>query len=79
MACVPETSVVIRCFNEQKYLPGLFDALDRQSYRDFEVIIVDSGSFDRTRDIAEARAHKVLRISSHDFTFGYSLNTGIRA
>ncbi len=74
-----ETSVVIRCFNEQKYLPGLFDALDRQVYRDFEVIIVDSGSFDRTRDIAEARAHKVLRISSHDFTFGYSLNTGIRA
>ncbi len=74
-----ETSVVIRCFNEQKYLPGLFDALDAQTYRDFEVIVVDSGSFDRTRDIAEARAGKVLRISSHDFTFGYSLNTGIRA
>ena len=74
-----ETSVVIRCFNEQKYLPGLFDALDAQIYRDFEIIVVDSGSFDRTRDIAEARAHKVLRISSHDFTFGYSLNTGIRA
>jgi 2-desacetyl-2-hydroxyethyl bacteriochlorophyllide A dehydrogenase len=74
-----ETSVVIRCFNEQKYLPGLFDALDRQAYRDFETVIVDSGSFDRTREIAEARAHKVLRISSHDFTFGYSLNAGIRA
>ncbi|KIL97791.1 hypothetical protein CCC_00852 [Paramagnetospirillum magnetotacticum MS-1] len=73
-----ETSVIIRCFNEQKYLPGLFDALDRQSYRDFEVIIVDSGSFDRTREIAEARADQVLRISSHDFTFGYSLNAGIR-
>ncbi|WP_172822776.1 alcohol dehydrogenase catalytic domain-containing protein [Paramagnetospirillum marisnigri] len=74
-----ETSVLIRCFNEQKYLPGLFDALDRQTYRDFEVIIVDSGSFDRTREIAEARADTVLRISSHDFTFGYSLNAGIKA
>jgi 2-desacetyl-2-hydroxyethyl bacteriochlorophyllide A dehydrogenase len=75
----PETSIIIRTFNEQKRLPALFDALARQTYRDFEIIVVDSGSFDRTRDIAAARADRVIRISPHDFTFGYSLNTGIRA
>lgn len=75
---VIETSVIIRTFNEEKHLPALFDALDTQNYRDFETIVVDSGSNDQTRDIAEARADKVLRISSHDFTFGFSLNTGIR-
>lgn len=74
-----ETSVIIRCFNEEKHLPALFDALDRQVYRDFEVVVVDSGSYDRSREIAEARADRLIRISSHDFTFGYSLNTGIRA
>ena len=74
-----ETSIIIRTFNEQKHLPALFEALAEQSYRDFEVLVVDSGSFDRTREIAAAHADKVLRISSHDFTFGFSLNFGIDA
>lgn len=74
-----EVSIVIRCFNEEKHLPALFDALDSQTNQNFEVVVVDSGSYDRSRDIAEARAHQLLRISKHDFTFGYSLNVGIRA
>jgi 2-desacetyl-2-hydroxyethyl bacteriochlorophyllide A dehydrogenase len=72
-----ETSVIIRTFNEARHLPTLFDVLDRQSYDNFETIVVDSGSFDNTRNIAKTRADKVFRISSHDFTFGYSLNYGI--
>ncbi len=74
---VPETSVIIRTFNEEKHLPGLLDALGQQTYRDFEIILVDSGSLDRTRDIAAPRVDRLLRIDSHDFTFGYSLNVGI--
>jgi threonine dehydrogenase-like Zn-dependent dehydrogenase/glycosyltransferase involved in cell wall biosynthesis len=76
---VPKTSIIVRAFNEEKHLPALFDALERQRYRDFETILVDSGSYDRTRDIAEERQARILRISSHDFTFGYSLNVGIEA
>ena len=73
-----ETSIIVRTFNEEKHLGNLFDGFDRQTYRDFEVIVVDSGSFDCTRDIATERADKLIRINSHDFTFGYSLNQGIR-
>jgi len=73
-----ETSIIVRTFNEAKHLDNLFDGFDRQTYRDYEVIVVDSGSFDRTRNIATARADKLIRIYSHDFTFGYSLNQGIR-
>lgn len=75
----PRTSIVIRTFNEEKRLPALLDALDRQSDRDYETVIVDSGSIDRTRDIAAGRADKLVRIDSHDFTFGYSLNRGIQS
>jgi threonine dehydrogenase-like Zn-dependent dehydrogenase/glycosyltransferase involved in cell wall biosynthesis len=75
----PETSIIVRAFNEERHLPALFDAFDRQAYRDFEVILVDSGSLDRSRDIAAGRGAQVLRIDSHDFTFGYSLNVGIGA
>tara|TARA_R110000868_G_scaffold7354_4_gene40000 strand:- start:15249 stop:17162 length:1914 start_codon:yes stop_codon:yes gene_type:complete len=74
-----EVSIIVRAFNEAKHLPALFEAIGRQRYRDFEVILVDSGSYDRTRDIAEENAARILRISSHDFTFGYSLNVGIEA
>ena len=74
-----ETSIIVRTFNEEKYLGNLFDAFDKQTYRDFEVIVVDSGSYDRTWEIASKLADQALRISSADFTFGFSLNQGIRA
>jgi threonine dehydrogenase-like Zn-dependent dehydrogenase/GT2 family glycosyltransferase len=69
--------VIIRTFNEEAHLPALFDGIERQDYRDLEVLVVDSGSIDRTREIAQRRAPIVLRVHPHDFTFGHSLNTGI--
>ncbi len=74
----PETTVVIRAFNEERWLPELFQALNRQQYREFEVLLVDSGSTDRTRDIATAHGARIVRLRSEDFTFGHSLNVGIR-
>ncbi len=74
----PETSVVIRAFNEERWLPEVLDAIKRQRYRDFEIILVDSGSVDRTREIAAARGARIVRLRSEDFTFGHSLNLGIR-
>jgi 2-desacetyl-2-hydroxyethyl bacteriochlorophyllide A dehydrogenase len=74
----PETSIVIRAFNEERWLPEVFAALDQQKYRDFEVLLVDSGSVDRTREIAAANGARIIRLRSEDFTFGHSLNLGIR-
>ncbi len=76
---MPETSIIVRAFNEDKHLPALFKAIAAQSYRDLEVIFVDSGSYDRSREIASENGARVIRINSHDFTFGYSLNVGIEA
>jgi 2-desacetyl-2-hydroxyethyl bacteriochlorophyllide A dehydrogenase len=74
----PETSIVIRAFNEERWLPEVFSALERQEYRDFEVLLVDSGSTDRTRDIAAENGVRIVMLRSEDFTFGYALNVGIR-
>jgi 2-desacetyl-2-hydroxyethyl bacteriochlorophyllide A dehydrogenase len=75
---MPEISIIIRAYNEEKHLPALLDALRAQTYKNFEIVVVDSGSIDRTRDIAHQKADKLVRIAPEDFTFGYSLNTGIR-
>jgi len=74
----PETTIVIRAFNEERWLPEVLDAIDRQRYRDFEILLVDSGSLDRTREIVAARGGRVVRLRSDDFTFGHSLNVGIQ-
>jgi len=74
---LPETSIVIRAFNEERWLPDVFAALDTQRYRDFEVLLVDSGSVDRTREIAAANGARIVRLRTEDFTFGHSLNVGL--
>jgi len=75
----PETSIIIRAMNEERWLPDVFNALHRQGYRDFEVLLVDSGSVDRTRDIGAANGARIVRLRTEDFTFGHSLNIGIAA
>ncbi|MDY6896011.1 MAG: glycosyltransferase [Thermotogota bacterium] len=55
-------SVIIPCFNEEKFLPSLFDALTKLSTakNSYEVIIVDNGSSDRSVEIARENNAVVL-------------------
>jgi 2-desacetyl-2-hydroxyethyl bacteriochlorophyllide A dehydrogenase len=66
-------------FNEERRLPALLRALARQHYRDFEVVVVDSGSFDQSPWLARESGARLIEIDSRDFTFGHSLNVGIAA
>lgn len=75
---MPETSIVIRTYNEEKHLGNLLEAVKKQEYKNFEVVIVDSGSTDRTLEIAEKFGARIFKIESRDFTFGYALNLGCR-
>jgi rhamnosyltransferase len=72
-------SIVIRAYNEAQHLPRLLEGIRQQTVRDVEIILVDSGSTDDTVGIAESYGVQILHISSADFTFGRSLNVGIRA
>lgn len=45
-------SIVIPTLNEEEYLPRVLRDLRNQTYRDYEIIIADAGSTDRTLDIA---------------------------
>lgn len=45
-------SVIIPCYNATKYLFRTFQALENQTYQNFEVIIINDGSTDETENIA---------------------------
>lgn len=47
-------SIIIPTLNEERNIPLLLDSLKKQTYRNFEIIIQDSGSQDRTKQIVES-------------------------
>lgn len=54
-------SIVIPTKNEEKYLPKLLESIKRQSFIDYEIIVADNGSHDRTREIAETFNCKIVQ------------------
>ncbi len=70
-------SIVIRACNEEKHIAKLFEGISQQSLKETEIVLVDSGSTDRTLEIASRYPVKVVQIQPEEFTFGYSLNRGI--
>jgi len=50
---MPKISVIIPTLNEEELLPTLLECLKEQTFRDFEIIVADAGSKDKTRKIAK--------------------------
>ncbi len=71
-------SIVIRAYNEEKHIGRLLEGIRQQTIKDVEIILVDSGSTDRTVSVAEVFGAQIVRIPSAEFTFGRSLNFGIQ-
>ena len=71
-----KVSILIRTKNEERYIGQTLSAIFSQTYKDFEVLIVDSGSTDRTLEIAKKYPVNIHHIKPEDFTWGYSLNYG---
>jgi glycosyltransferase involved in cell wall biosynthesis len=72
-------SIVIRAYNEAEHLGRLLEGISHQTVGSVEVVLVDSGSTDRTVQIAEARGARIVHIPSAAFSFGRSLNLGVQA
>lgn len=49
-------SYVICALNEEEHIEALIDGIARQDHRPIEVLVVDGGSLDRTRELVRARA-----------------------
>jgi glycosyltransferase involved in cell wall biosynthesis len=69
-------SIVVPALNEAKYIERCLRSIRKQSFEDFELIVKDGLSKDRTAEIAMKHADHV--ISRKDFSAGDARNQGAR-
>ena len=54
-------SIIIPTLNEEEYLPRLLQSIKEQKYKDYEIIVADAGSEDRTVKIAKESGCTVVK------------------
>ena len=60
---MPEVSIILPVYNEERHLQKTLSALCTQTFRDFELLAVDDGSTDESRRILERFAAADARIT----------------
>lgn len=66
---MPLVSVVIPTYNSAQYIPEAVDSILSQTFKDFEIIVVDDGSTDNTEEV-------VTRIKSDKVRYFKQPNSG---
>ena len=76
MSSSPIVSIIIRTKNEERWITPCFEALYGQDYKDFEIIVVDNQSTDKTIEkIRQFPVEKIVNIT--DYLPGRALNLGV--
>jgi glycosyltransferase involved in cell wall biosynthesis len=79
---VPEVSVVLPVWNGERFLAEAIESLLGQTFRAFELIVVDDGSTDRSAEIAQelaCRDPRIVLLPRRHEGFARTLNAGIEA
>lgn len=54
-------SIIIPAKNEEKQLPRLLGSIKKQAFSDYEIIVADAGSADKTKEVSESFGAKVVK------------------
>lgn len=75
----PVISVIIPTFNRAHFIGDAIRSILRQSFTDFELLVIDDGSTDRTADVVGAIDDGRIRLIGHDRNHGIpaARNTGL--
>jgi CMP-N-acetylneuraminic acid synthetase len=71
-------SVIIRTYNEEKWIGECLRSLTDQTVEDFEVVLVDNQSTDKTVEKANSVYPDLTLVEIEDYLPGLALNEGIR-
>lgn len=71
---IDKVSVIVPVYNGEKYIKKCLNDLMNQTYKNYEVIIIDDGSTDNTSEICKLICKKDSR-----FKYFYQKNSGVSA
>ncbi len=72
-------SVIMPAFNSEQYISDAIDSVLQQTYQNFELIVVNDGSTDRTEDILKKISNSIHLISQSNQGAASARNKGIMA
>ncbi|MEH6938358.1 glycosyltransferase [Bacillus sp. JJ664] len=76
---MPKVSVLMSVYNGEKFLAEAVKSILNQTFKDFEFVIIDDGSTDRSLQILQQFSDKRIRLLQNEQNKGlvYSLNRGL--
>jgi len=76
---MPKVSVVIPTYNYGRYISKAIDSVLSQTFKDFEIIVIDDGSTDGTKDLPAQYGNKIKYIYQENHGLSNARNRGIKA
>ena len=75
----PKVSILMNCYNCEKYLKEAIDSIYAQTYQNFEIIFIDNCSTDNSANIAKSYDNKLKYYKLDSFSsLGSARNFGIK-
>src|SRR5688572_11327743 len=77
---MPKISILLTCYNHIRYLPAAVEGIRAQTFKDSEIIAIDDGSTDGTREwLKENLPEAKLIFNEQNIGTYASLNVGLEA
>ena len=76
----PRVSVILPCYNGAQWIGQAIESVLAQTYKDFELLVIDDGSTDNSREIVSSYLHdrRVHYIYQENRGFSGAINRGIK-
>lgn len=78
MSTVPKVSVIIPAYNNARFLQEAVESVFAQTYQDYEIIVIDDGSTDNTKEVLAPYLDRIQYIYQPNRGASSARNTGIR-
>ena len=73
---MPKFSIIIPVYNVEEYIEQCLESIEKQTYHDYEVIIVNDGTKDKSMEIAKKYPYKIINQKNQGLSV--ARNTGVK-
>ena len=74
----PLVSVIVPTYNREKYITLALDSILSQTFKDYEILVIDDGSTDNTKEALKSYMDKIHYIYQNNAGVSAARNAGIR-